>query len=182
MFAEALPEPTVRRYLDELLRLAAEHGVTGRYAGDAAAEAPLTDAPEAPGLQAAVDAFAADDLDGAVEAFHAVLADEPANEMAKAGLAQIALIRRVEGEDPAAVLSRAAAAPDDVDAQLLAADVEMGSNEVDAAFGRLLELIRRSGGEERERARQHLLDLFEVLGAADTHVVRARRALTSALF
>jgi putative thioredoxin len=42
--------------------------------------------------------------------------------------------------------------------------------------------VRRTSGEERETARQHLLVLFEVLPADDSRVGKARRRLASALF
>lgn len=42
--------------------------------------------------------------------------------------------------------------------------------------------MRRTSDEDRDRARKHLLGLFEVLPAGDPRVAKARRNLTSALF
>jgi putative thioredoxin len=69
-----------------------------------------------------------------------------------------------------------------VEAQTAAADLELLEGSIDDAFRRLIELIRRTGGDDRERARQHLLDMFEVVGGADERVVKARTALANALF
>ena len=76
----------------------------------------------------------------------------------------------------------AAAAPDDVDAQTLVADLDMLGGHVDAAFDRLVELVRRTGGDERNAAREHLLGLFAAVGNEDPRVLKGRQALASALF
>ena len=81
-------------------------------------------------------------------------------------------------------MARAAAAadPDDVDAQTLCADLDMLGGHVEDAFGRLVELVRRTSDKERERARDHLLGLFAAVGNDDPRVLNGRRALASALF
>jgi putative thioredoxin len=84
--------------------------------------------------------------------------------------------------DPAAVLAAARDAPDRVDAQLRAADVEVLNGDAERAYQRLVELVRRSAPEDRERVRQHLVSLFAVAGPDDPVVASARRALANALF
>ena len=74
------------------------------------------------------------------------------------------------------------AAPDDVDAQTLVADLDMLGGHVEDAFVRLVELVRRTSDKERERARDHLLGLFAAVGNDDPRVLNGRRALASALF
>ena len=88
---------------------------------------------------------------------------------------------RAEQADPSAV-ARADAAPDDVDAQLAAADAELAGNDVEAAFARLVATVGRTGGEDRDRVREHLVGLFELFPADDPRVTAARRALARALF
>ncbi|NED53949.1 tetratricopeptide repeat protein, partial [Micromonospora aurantiaca] len=83
---------------------------------------------------------------------------------------------------PQGALDAAAAAPDDVDAQLLAADIEVLSGLADQAYKRLVGLVRRTAGDDRDRVRQHLLGLFTIAGPDDPAVASARRALASALF
>jgi putative thioredoxin len=79
-------------------------------------------------------------------------------------------------------LAKAAADPDDVAAQQLAADIEVLSGQAEQAYERLVSLVRRTSGEERDAVRQHLLSLFSVAGPDDPAVAGARRALARALF
>mgnify|MGYP006350313201 FL=1 len=74
------------------------------------------------------------------------------------------------------------AAPADVAVQTLAADVEMLTGQAAAAYQRLVDLVRRTSGEERETARKHPISLFTIAGPEDPAVATARRALASALF
>ena len=110
-----------------------------------------------------------------------ILAVEPANEQAEAALAQVRFLARAEQADPAAI-ARADAAPDDVDAQLAAADAEMAGDDVEAAFDRLVATVARTAGDDRDRAREHLVGLFELFPPDDPRVTTARRALARALF
>jgi putative thioredoxin len=184
LFQGAVPEPEVRQYIDELLRVAEANGVTGRIVpkDDQAAPAETAEAPHDPRYDEAYDAIERGDYAAAAAAYRALLDQAPADADARAGLAQVELLRRTADLDAQAVRRAAAERPDDVDAQIAAADLELVDGGIDEAFRRLIELIRRSGGDERERARQHLLDMFEVVGGADERVVKARTALANALF
>jgi putative thioredoxin len=88
----------------------------------------------------------------------------------------------VQGLDPQAVRAAAADRPGDVDAQLAAADLDLTGGHVEDAFGRLVDAVGRTFGEDRDRVRLHLLDLFEVIGSEDPRVVKARGALARRLF
>lgn len=138
--------------------------------------------PRDPRLEAADDALMSGDLDAAEQAYQKILAETPGDKAAEAGLAQVGLARRVAGADPEAALAAAQAAPDDVDAQLLAADVEVLSGQAEAAYARLVDLVRRTAGDDREKTRKRLIDLFTIAGPDDPAVASARRALASALF
>ncbi|WP_256251075.1 tetratricopeptide repeat protein, partial [Streptomyces sampsonii] len=131
---------------------------------------------------AAVQALDAGDLDGAVRAYQNVLSDDPANTEAKLGLGQAELLRRVSGLDPQKVRQDAAERPADVAAQSAAADLDLVGGHVDDAFGRLVDTVRVTAGDDRNKARLHLLDLFEVVGAEDPRVTAARTALARVLF
>ncbi len=165
-FNGVIPEPQLRQWLDAVLKAG---GVEMAQ-------------PEDPRLEAADDALADGDFDAAEQAYKKILADSPADAVAEAGLAQVGLLRRTATTDPTKALAAAAAAPDDVDAQLTAADVELLSGEADAAYQRLIDVIRRTSGDEREAARLHLISLFTIAGPDDPAVAKARRALASALF
>lgn len=181
LFMGALPEPQVRQYLDELLRVASEHGVSGSVAGDQQEDV-ADEEPGRPEFDEAADALERGDLDGAAAVYRKVLDESPADADAKAGLALVELMRRTQELDPAAVRKEAADRPDDVAAQCRAADLEMVGGHIEDAFSRLVDTVRVTSGDERDTARQHLLGLFEAVGTEDPRVVKARRALASALF
>lgn len=171
----------VRAVLEQILQMAAANGVTGGI--DATAPEPDDAEPPLPPLHAeAYEAIERDDLEGAVAAYSAALAQDPKDEMARAGLAQVELLRRVRDADAPAVRDRAAAEPDDLDAQLLVADLDVSAGAVEDAFARLLDAVRRTAGPERERVRAHLVELFTVVGDHDPRVAAARRQLANALY
>ena len=181
LFAGAQPAEQVRAYVDELLKLAAEHGVTGRVAVAAAEGADVE--PELPPLhQEAFDAIERDDLDAAVEAYAKALAQNPADDEAAVGLAQVKLMQRTAGVDQQAARAAAAAAPTDIAAQMLVADCDVLGGHVEDAFVRLIDVVRVTEGDERDTVREHLVELFSVVGAHDERVQKARRSLMSALF
>jgi thioredoxin len=122
------------------------------------------------------------DLDGAAAAFEKVLAATPGHPVAAMGLAQVELIRRVNTYDQAKVRRDADANPDDVEAQARAADIELATGRVDAGFARLLDIVRRSTGDERDQARVRLLGLFGIFPPKDPRVTKARATLSSLLF
>lgn len=177
----------IRALIDQLLQAAAANGITGTVAGAAPAEEPSGESvPEEPPLpplhQAAFDAIERDDLDAAVAAYAQALLENPRDEMARVGAAQVELLRRTRGVDLAAARSAAADAPKDVDAQMVVADLDLLGGKVDDAFSRLVDVVRLTAGPERERARVRLVELFAVVGDADPRVMAARRALANALY
>ena len=165
-FTGVLPEHQVKQYVDAVLK-----------AGGVAVEAPVD-----PRLDAADDALMVGDLEAAEAAYKKILAESPTDAAAESGLAQVDLYRRVDGADPAAALAAAAANPDDLDAQRLAADIEVLSGQADKAYERLVGLVKRMSGDDRDAVRKHLLSLFSVAGPDDPAVATARRQLASALF
>jgi putative thioredoxin len=135
-----------------------------------------------PRFEAAQAAMDSGDLDAAATALEQVLADTPEHPVAKAWLAQVDLIRRVKSYDRSKVIRAAQENPDDPDAQLKAADVELATGQIEPAFDRLLATFQRSAAEDRTKIRLHLLDLFEVLPPRDPRVAKARSKLSSLLF
>jgi putative thioredoxin len=173
-FTGAIPEDQARQFVTELVR------ATGGQLGGPAAEAdeaPVDD----PRLDAAEAALERGDLAAAEAAYEAILAEEPDHPDAGLALRQVRLFRRAEGVGPEA-LAAAEAAPDDVEAQKRAADLQLGTGDVEGAFDRLIELVRRTTGDDRDAARTHLVELFSIVGDDDPRVGPARRRLTAALF
>ncbi len=182
-FNGAQPEPQVRQWITALLDALRDRMPAIRDAESGAgvvAEEPVEE-PEDPRFTAAEDALEQGDYAGAEAAYQQILAVEPANEQAKAALSQVRFLARAEAADPSAV-ARADAAPDDVDAQLAAADAEIADDGVEAAFARLVATVARTGAEDRDRVREHLVGLFELFPVDDPRVTAARRALARALF
>jgi putative thioredoxin len=165
-FTGVVPEAQLRPWIEAVLK--AGVGV-----------APET---EDPALLAADDALVEGKLDEAERAYTKILAEYPADEAAQAGLAQVGLLRRVEGIDPNTAMTAAAQAPDNIDAQLLAADLEVLAGQAEKAYNRLVDLVRRISGEDRDKVRTHLVQLFSVASPDDPAVAAARRALANALF
>src|SRR5215469_10581505 len=188
-FLGALPEAQVRQWLGQVLQVAQQLGLPG--AGDQP-EAPEGNADSdelagldelrEPELAEAQQAMERGDLDGAADAFERMLANNPGHPVATVGLAQVNLFRRVNSYDQAQARKDAAAHPDDVEAQIRVADIEMSLGNAEEAFDRLLGVIRRTSDEDRNKVRQHLIGLFEIFPPRDPRVTKARGTLSSLLF
>lgn len=180
LFQGAAAEDQIRSLVDELLQLAAQHEVTGTlppFGGGQVEE------PELPPLhQEALEAIDAGDFAAAAAAYRKALAEKPNDHDAEAGLANVELLARVQDKALGDIRSAAADAPDDLQAQLDVADVDVAGGHVDDAFNRLIAFIGRNAGDEREAARVRLVDLFKIVGAQDERVVSARQKLARVLF
>ncbi|MGW0889998.1 thioredoxin [Saccharopolyspora sp. NPDC002578] len=180
-FAGAQPEPQIRQWITALLDALREQLPGIQAAEQAAGAAEVEEEPEDPRFTAAEEALDNGDFAAAETAYRQILEAEPNNEQAQAALAQVRFSARAENADPAAI-ERADAAPDDLDAQLAASDAELATQQVEAAFDRLVRTVKRTSGDDRNRVRQHLIDMFELFPDGDPRVTNARRALASALF
>jgi putative thioredoxin len=184
LLQDAPPLAELRQLLTQVLQQMATQGVTGRHqprtAGAVAAEPDeeYVDPRYAP----AQDALAAGDLDGAVAEYQKLVDANPADTEAVGGLAMARLLRRTHDVDAPAARAAAAERRDDVDAQTLVADLDMVGGHVEDAIARLIDLVRRTAGEERDQVRTHLLGLFAALGNDDPRVLKGRQQLASALF
>ena len=184
-FTGALPEAELRGFVQQVAKLATElgpgqgAGVPGGANGESGGPGL---APIDPLEEAALDALDAGDLDAAAQAFAALVEAQPGNGEAKIGLARVELLRRTRDADPAAARAAAAADPDDVSAQSLAADFDVADGQVGDAITRLVDLVRRTAGSERTAAKAHLLRIFELIGDEDPRVRQGRTALANALF
>lgn len=175
----------VRQIFDQLVTAAVQAGVTGRAeasgAGDGTGEPDGAEVAD-PRFEAADAALDAGDLDGAVAEYEKLQAQYPADQEITERLAGVRLLSRTRGADLQQARTAAATSPDDIEAQLLVADLDISGGHVDDAFARLIDLIKRTQDDEREAVRTRLLELFTVVGTADPRVATARRALASALF
>ncbi len=196
-FLGAMPESQVREWLGQVMQVAEQLGLppAGGSAADPAA-AGAADAEQLPPgypagygdpgtndvFTAAQEAMERGDMDSAAAAFEKVLAASPGDPVATMGLGQVNLIRRVEGYDQVSARRDADDQPGDAAAQAKVADIDLAMGRVEASFDRLLDTIRRTTGEEREKARQHLVGLFAIFPPRDPTVAKARTRLSSLLF
>jgi len=185
LFQGPADDAQIRDLVEELLKVAAANGVTGSIGDSAPTEG--TDEPEAlpPLHQAAIDAIEAGDYAGAAAAYKQALLEQPADADAKAGLAQVDLMARLESlsaPDAEKLRDLAAQEPDNIEAQLGVADLDVSGGHIEDAFNRIITFIGRNFGSEREAARVRLLELFEVVGTQDERVAKARQGLARVLF
>jgi putative thioredoxin len=184
LLQDAPPLEELRSLLTQVLQQMATQGVTGRHqplSGSAPAaeeEGEYVD----PRYVPAQEALAEGDIDRAVAEYQRLVDANPADTEAAGGLAMAKVLQRTQSVDPAAARAAAAENRDDVDAQTLVADLDMLGGHVEDAFNRLVDLVRRTSGAERDQARQHLLGLFAAVGNEDPRVLKGRQLLASALF
>ncbi|WP_043672526.1 tetratricopeptide repeat protein [Clavibacter michiganensis] len=184
LFAGVIPEDQVRDVVQQVLELAQQNGVTGKAvapAGSAEPAAPVEE-PLPPHHAEAYAFIEQGDYAAAAAEYRTAIAQNPRDALAVAGLAQVSLLHRLDGKAADAIRAAAASAPDDVDAQLLVADLDLSGGHVEDAFTRLLELFPSADAAGREAVRQRLLEHFEVVGLEDPRVAVARRQLTRLLY
>jgi len=168
-----------------VLQLAAQNNVTGTLPGaddqtegsEEPAEEPLP-----PLHQEAFDAISAGDFVTAISKYESAIAQNPRDQQAVAGLAQVSLLARLDGKTADSLRAAAAQAPLDVEAQLGVADLDVSGGHLADAFARLLELFPGADREGKNAIRARLLDYFEIAGADDPRVADARRRLTLLLY
>lgn len=180
LFQGIPPESDIRPVLDQVLELAGKNGITGVIE---ASEPPAEAEPELPlAHQDAYDALARNDIPAAKAAFHRALTENPRDQDAEAGLAQVELLERISGVDPVAARQRAADNPEDLTAALLVADVDMAAGHAEDAFHRLLTLFVSLDSDARDLVRTRLLSYFVAAGQSTDEVKRARTQLANLMF
>lgn len=182
MFQGAMPESQVRQVLEAVLAEAEKAGITGRVATDAQAEGEETSSkqpPSDPRFDAAEAALESGDWAKASDAYKEILSVTPGDAIAKIGLLNVNLLQRTDGRDLAADIENMTF---ETDAVLRAADATFLMGEFADAFALLIEHIKNVTGAQRDQTRERVLELFEIAGPTDPAVVKARIALTNALF
>ncbi|MCU1583863.1 MAG: co-chaperone YbbN [Microbacteriaceae bacterium] len=184
LYEGELPEDDVKQVLDQVLTLAAQQNVTGTVTPqetEAASAEPIEE-PLPPHHQEAFDAIAAGDFETAIKEYRTAIAQDPRDQLAVAGLAQVSLLARLDGVSAADIRQAAGSAPADLDAQLAVADLDVSGGHLDDAFGRLLDLFPSLDQAGKDRVRTRLLEYFEIAGTEDPRVTAARRRLTALLY
>jgi putative thioredoxin len=179
-FTGALPERQVRGWINQIVALAKGGAPAAAPDGEAADGGPAGP-PLDPAIEAAYQALENGDLDGAAAQFQARLNEAPDDREAKSGLAQVGLARRLTAVDQADLQRRVQAGDTSRETRYEVADLLVASGDVENGLAGLIDLVKMSSGDEREEARQRLLELFDMLGEHPA-VGPARRALANALF
>ncbi len=183
LFQGAIPEAELRQVIEEVLRIAAEQGVNGTINTEVQEEvAPEIEEEQIdPRLEAAFNAIEKGDFVAANNSYKEMLNQNPADQVAQAGLAQVGLLERASKLNPNDVLQKASDRKDFA-SQMDLADLELMKGNPGAGFAVLISAIKISSGEDRDKLRARLLELFVVVGDSDPEVIKARRDLASALF
>ena len=183
LFQGAIPEAELRQVIEEVLRIAAEQGVNGTINTEVQEDvAPVIEEEQIdPRLEAAFNAIEKGDFVAANNSYKEMLNQNPADQVALAGLAQVGLLERASKLNPNDVLQKASDR-NDFASQMDLADLELMKGNPGAGFAVLINAIKISSGEDRDKLRARLLELFIVVGDSDPEVIKARRDLASALF
>jgi putative thioredoxin len=171
LFEQAYPEAQVRLVIDKVLALSAQQGI---------GEAPVEQME--PEEEEAMKALESGEFAHAEAAYKKWLSRKPNENLAKLGLAQTQLLIRTEGLDLNQVIEESTKSPTDIDLQLRAADIEIVNGGVEAAFSRLLNLIKTTQGDDKNKVKNHLLNLFALVDQGDPRLISARKELASSIF
>ena len=175
LFESVPPLDQVRLVINKLLELAAGKGI-----GSAPENSAVVETPMEPEEEAAYAAMEKGDYAAAKAAYQGWLKRKPNDPVATIGLAQADLMNRINGLDFALTLKSSKA--DDLTSQLMCADIEIAQGDYEAAFNRLISAVKSFSAEDRDKAKAHLLGLFNLVDPADPRLVKARGQLASALF
>jgi putative thioredoxin len=166
LFQGAIQQQQLLQVLSQVLQLAQQNGITGSAkVGKKEEVKPLSK-----DHQEAIAAIEKGKLEEAAKIFQKILIEYPNDNDAKAGLAQVELMVRLQGKNL-----------DDLDKLMLGADQLLASRNPSAAFSHLLDLFAERI-DDRERIRARLIQLFFLLGDSDPAVLDARRRLASMMF
>jgi len=171
---ESVPQlDQVRLVINKLLELASQKGVGTAPEG-------LSEIPMEPEEEAAYAAMEKGDYKAAKASYEAWLKRKPNEQVALVGLAQVNLMLRVDGLDPVLTLQNEKA--DDLTSQLMCADIEIATGNYEAAFDRMIRAVKKFSGDDRDKAKAHLISLFNLVDPTDPRLIKARGELASALF
>ena len=177
--------------IPKIIQAAAQSGVNGTapYSGDpdsdAAASTGATgaDTEQVPPEHAESHRLAEEgDYAGAAAEYARVMESDPSDALAAREHAKALLLARSGSADVREVRAAAAAAPDDVEAQLAVADIDMIGGQIQDAFDRLLDFLAAGHKGDLEAVRQRLLEYFTIPEPTDPRLARARRRLATLMY
>ena len=167
------------KVLEQVLKVAAENGMNSVAVIGDDATLPSTQAPQLPPLhQEAFDAIGRMDFDAAIAAYNRALAENPSDDLAVSGLAQVKLLQRTDGINPSTLPKEP---PADIAGLLQWSDVMASIGDVNAAFSAILDGFL-THPESKDQLRKHLVELFAVVDPDNADLLAARKRLASLLY
>lgn len=155
----------------------------GAVAADATIPQEPVQAPEDPRLAAATEALDNSDFDGAIALYEQILSEDPKNaEVKQARDAAVLLGRMGSQPEDIDVIAAADADPADPEKAFAAADAEIVSGNPEGAFNRLIAVLMRTAGKEKQAVKERLIELYGLFDPIDPRVLEARRKMASALY
>ena len=175
----------VDEVLPKIVQVAQQAGVTGTapYSGDPDTE--QTPSPEQtvpPEHEQAHRLAMEGDYAGAAAAYDKVLEADPNDALAARERAKALLLARSADADVREVRAAAADHPEDVDAQMAVADIDMIGGQIQDAFDRLLDYLAAGHRDQMETVRVRLLEYFAIPDPSDERLKRARRRLATLMY
>lgn len=171
--------------IPQVIQMAQQAGITGsapyqETGGQEAAAEPAADSVP-PAHQEAHRLAQEGDYAGAAAAYAKVMEADPGDDLARREHSKALLMARSASADVRQVRQAAADDPDDVEAQLAVADVDMIGGKVEDALNRLLDYL---GGhrDQMEPVRRRLLEYFAIPEPSDPRLARARRRLATMMY
>ena len=173
LFTGDQPAEQVQQIIDRVLEVGKENGLTGTVkVAEPEPELSITHQ----------QAFAAIDENNyplAKSLYEKALVENPNDQLAEAGLAQIKLLIRLEGKDLPLLVSSLG---QDTDTALDRVDALVATGAASAGFEQLLVLFENTAKDQREPIRLRFVELFLVVGNEDPAVIKARKNLSLLLF
>ena len=173
LFSGDQPAEQVQLIIDRVLEVGKENGLTGTVkVAEPQPELSVTH-------QQAFAAIEENNYPLAKSLYEKALVENPNDQLAEAGLAQIKLLIRLEGKDLSVLASGTGEAPDEV---LERVDALVATGAAQAGFEQLLVLFEKTAKDQREDIRLRFVELFLVVGNEDPAVIQARKNLSLLLF
>jgi len=173
LFVGDQPAEQVQLIIDRVLQVGKENGLTGTVkVAEPEPELSITH-------QQAFAAIEENNYPLARSLYEKALVENPNDQLAEAGLAQIKLLIRLEGKDLPSLVSSLG---QDTDTVLERVDALVATGAAWAGFEQLLVLFESTAKDQREPIRLRFVELFLVVGNEDPAVIKARKNLSLLLF
>jgi putative thioredoxin len=173
LFTGDQPVEQVQQIIDRVLEVGKENGLTGTVkVAEPEPELSITH-------QQAFAAIEENNYPLAKSLYEKALVENPNDQLAEAGLAQIKLLIRLEGKDLPLLVSSLG---QDTDTALDRVDALVATGAASEGFEQLLVLFENTAKDKREPIRLRFVELFLVVGNEDPAVIKARKNLSLLLF